>query len=160
MAKNLNLDNFSRPYISKLQFFLKNRSHSNWSLYLVLTSGQKRKKSLEPFLRKISKCLILGTFLRISPNEDFFQKSDSVTFLPLWSPNFMQKIRKILRAVSGKTALPTNQPTNQPKITNNTNLIGPRWHQDLTRPHRNVFTMSLDLKVLVAEGDAENLCYL
>ena len=26
----------------------------------------------------------------------------------------MQKIRKILRAVSEKTALPTNQPTNQP----------------------------------------------
>ena len=25
----------------------------------------------------------------------------------------MQKIRKILRAVSEKTALPTNQPTNQ-----------------------------------------------
>ena len=35
----------------------------------------------------------------------------------------MQKIRKILRAVSEKTALPTNQPI----ITNNTNLIGPRW---------------------------------
>ena len=31
----------------------------------------------------------------------------------------MQKIRKILGAVSEKTALPTNQPTNQP-ITNNT----------------------------------------
>ena len=26
----------------------------------------------------------------------------------------MQKIRKILRAVSEKTALPTNEPTNQP----------------------------------------------
>ena len=46
----------------------------------------------------------------------------------------MQKIRKILRAVSEKTALPTYQPTNQPTnnqtnqpiITNNTDLIGPR----------------------------------
>ena len=41
----------------------------------------------------------------------------------------MQKIRKILRAVSEKTALPTNQstkqPTNQPIITNNTDLMGP-----------------------------------
>ena len=36
----------------------------------------------------------------------------------------MQKIRKILRAVSEKTALPTNQPTNQPIITN-TDFIGP-----------------------------------
>ena len=41
----------------------------------------------------------------------------------------MQKIRKIVRAVSEKTALPTNQPTNQPIITNNTDLIGPRWCQ-------------------------------
>ena len=41
-------------------FFLKNRFHSNWSSYLVLTSGQKPKKLLEPFLRQISKCLILG----------------------------------------------------------------------------------------------------
>ena len=32
--------------------------------------------------------------------QDFFQKSGSVTFVPLWCPNFMQKIRKILRAVS------------------------------------------------------------
>ena len=32
----------------------------------------------------------------------------------------MQKIRKILRAVSEKTVLPTNQPI----ITNNTDFIG------------------------------------
>ena len=37
----------------------------------------------------------------------------------------MQKIKKILRAVSEKTALPPNQPTNQSIITNNTDLIGP-----------------------------------
>ena len=41
----------------------------------------------------------------------------------------MQKIRKILTAVSGETALPTNQPTNQPIINNNTDLIGPRWRR-------------------------------
>ena len=41
----------------------------------------------------------------------FFFKSGSVTFLPLQPPNFMQKIRKMLRAISEKTALPTNQPT-------------------------------------------------
>ena len=33
----------------------------------------------------------------------------------------MQKIREILRAVSEKTALPTNQPI----ITSHTDLIGP-----------------------------------
>ena len=37
----------------------------------------------------------------------------------------MQKIRKILWAVSEKSALPTNQPTNQPIITNNTDFIWP-----------------------------------
>ena len=50
----------SRSNISKLQILLKNRFHSNWGSYLVLTSGQKQKKSLELFLRKISKCLILS----------------------------------------------------------------------------------------------------
>ena len=30
----------------------------------------------------------------------FFQKPGSVTFVPLWSPNFMQSFRKIVRAVS------------------------------------------------------------
>ena len=65
-----------RSNISKLQIFLKNRFHSNWRSYLVLTSGQKPKnhqsrflslfylyspltsckkseKSLKPFLRKL-----------------------------------------------------------------------------------------------------------
>ena len=37
----------------------------------------------------------------------------------------MQKIRKILRVVSEKTVLPTNQPTNQPIITNNNDFTGP-----------------------------------
>ena len=46
--------------------------------------------------------------------KNFFRKYGSVTFLPLESRNFMQKIRKIILAVSEKTALPTNQPTNQP----------------------------------------------
>ena len=41
----------------------------------------------------------------------------------------MQKIRKILRAVSEKTWLPTNEPTNQPIITNNTDYIEPGWRQ-------------------------------
>ena len=45
------------------------------------------------------------------PINNFFFKNPAVTFLPLWSPNFMQKIRKILRAISKKTALPTNQLT-------------------------------------------------
>ena len=30
----------------------------------------------------------------VTPPQDFFQKSSSVTFVPLWCPKFMQKIRK------------------------------------------------------------------
>ena len=41
----------------------------------------------------------------------------------------MQKMRKNLRAVSEKTALPTNQRNNQSIITNNTDLIRPRWRR-------------------------------
>ena len=50
----------SKSNISKMQYFLKNCCHSNWRWYLVLTSGQKPKKSLQPLLRKISKYMILG----------------------------------------------------------------------------------------------------
>ena len=35
-----------------------------------------------------------------APPKIFFQKSGSVTFVPLWCPNFMQKIRKNQWAVS------------------------------------------------------------
>ena len=41
-----------------------------------------------------------GVFPHLWPPKIFFQKSGSVTFVPLWCTNFMQKIRKILRAVS------------------------------------------------------------
>ena len=57
--------------------------------------------------------LIWRPFCEYFQIKNIFQKSGSVTFLPLYSPSFMRKIRKILRAFSEKTALPTNQPTNQ-----------------------------------------------
>ena len=60
----------------------------------------------------------------------------------------MQKMRKILRAVSEKTALQTNQPTNQLlpvtpilKDLADTCLKSPGWHQskkpDMSDSHRN-----------------------
>ena len=119
MAKNLNLGNFltiSRSDISKLQIFLKNRFHSNWRSYLVQMSGQKPKTLSAVFEKNIKVPdfgLIWRFFCEYLQIKNFFQKSGSVAFLPLWSPNFMQKIWKILRAVSEKTALPTNQTTNQ-----------------------------------------------
>ena len=121
MAKNLNLGIFltiSRSNISKLQFFLKNRFNSNWRSYLVLTSGQKNQKIVGAVFDKIIKVSDFGLIWRpvceYLQIKIFFQKSGSATFLPLQSPNFIQKIRKTLRAVSKKTALPTNHPTNQP----------------------------------------------
>ena len=40
-----------------------------------------------------------GVFPHLRPPGNFFQKSGSVTFVPIWYTNFMQKILKILRAV-------------------------------------------------------------
>ena len=42
----------------------------------------------------------MGVFPHLWPPKIFFQKSGSVTFVPLWCPNFMQKIRKNQWAVS------------------------------------------------------------
>ena len=55
--------------------------------------------------------LIWRPFREYLQIKNFFQETGSVTFLPFYSRNFMQKIRKILRAVYEKTTLPTNQPT-------------------------------------------------
>ena len=60
----------------------------------------------------------MGVFPHLRPPRFFFQKSGSVTFVPLWCPNFMQKIRKNQWAVSeifkdGRTDGPrTDQRTN------------------------------------------------
>ena len=50
--------------------------------------------------KKHQKCPKTGVFPHLRPPKIFFQKSGSVTFVPLWCTNFLQKIRKILRAVS------------------------------------------------------------
>ena len=112
-VKYLQIANFSEKQVS---FKLKVIFNTNL--------GQKPKKPLLPFLRKISVSdfgLIWIPFFKYLQIKKFFQKFGSVAFLPSQPPNAMQKIRKILRAVSEKTTLPTNQPI----ITNNTNLTGP-----------------------------------
>ena len=48
-----------------------------------------------------------GKYLQI---KIFFQESGSVTFLPLWSPNFMQKSEKSIEPFLRKLLY---QPTNQ-----------------------------------------------
>ena len=106
--------------MSKSLIFFKNPALSLFCLYSPLTSCKKWGKSLEPFLRKLcyqptnqptnQTMLIWRPFQEYLQIKNFFQKSSPVTFLPLQSPKFMQKTRRILKAVSEKTALPTNQP--------------------------------------------------
>ena len=90
MAKNLNLGNFltiSRSKISKFQIFMKNRFHSNWSSYLVLTSGQNPKKIVRAVFEKNIKVsdfgLIWRPFHEYLQINNFFKKFGSVTFLSL-----------------------------------------------------------------------------
>ena len=52
----------------------------------------------------------------------------------------MHNIRKILCTVSEKTALPTNQPI----ITNNTDLIGPRWRRSNKRLVYSIYFLRIE----------------
>ena len=64
--------------------------------------------------------LIRRPFYEYLQIKNFLKKSGSVTFLPLQSPNFMQKSQKSLEPFLRKLRC---QPTNQPIITNNTDFI-------------------------------------
>ena len=66
--------------------------------YLVLTSGQKPKKSLEPFLRKVSDFeLIWRLFREYRQIKNFFQNSNMLLFY-LYSPLTLgKKIKKSLK---------------------------------------------------------------
>ena len=104
-VKYLQIGNFSENQVS-------------FKLNVIFSTNfrPKTKKVVRAVFEKNIKAsdfgLIWRRFRKYLQIKDFFQKFGSVTFLPLQSPNFMEKIRKILRAVSEKTALPTNQSTN------------------------------------------------
>ena len=51
-------------------------------------------------------------FPPICDQQDFFQKSGSVTFVPLWFPNFILKISRSLRYKDGPQ---TNRGTDGPQ---------------------------------------------
>ena len=136
MAKSLNLGNFLtilRLNDSKLQIFLKNRFHSNWRSYLVLTSGQKKKKLLWPFLRKISVSdfgLIWRPFCKYLQIRNFFFNPALWLFYLYSLLTSCKKSEKSLEPFLRKLRYQrTNQPTNQPIITNNTDFIGTDWRQ-------------------------------
>ena len=121
MAKNLNFGNFltiSRLNISKLQIFLKNRFHSNWRSYLLLTSGQKTKKIVRAVLKKNIKVSDFGLIWRLF--RKYLQIKNIFKNLALWffyfySPLTSCKIsEKFLELFLGKLRYqPTNQTTNQ-----------------------------------------------
>ena len=98
-VKYLQIANFSEKQVS---FKLKVIFSTNFR--------PKTKKIVRAVFEKNIKVSDFGLIWRLFREylqiKNFFQKSGYVTFLPLQSPNFMGKIRKILRAVS-------NQPTNQ-----------------------------------------------
>ena len=117
MAKKLHLGVFltiSRSNISKLRIFLKNRFNSNWRSYLVLTSGQKLKKSLEPFFEKNIKVsdfgLIWRPFGQYLQIKSFF-KNSALWLFYLYSPlTSCKKSEKFLLPFLRKLRY---QPTNQ-----------------------------------------------
>ena len=104
-VKYLQIVNFSEK---KVSFKLKDIFSTNFT--------PKTKKIVRAVFEKNMKVSSfwanLEIFSRISPNRGFFSKIRPCGFSNFQSPNFMQKIRKILRDVSEKSALPTNQPTN------------------------------------------------
>ena len=124
-------DVFEAKYLKIAIFFEKQVS---FKLKVIFSTNfrPKTKKIVRAVFEKNIKVSEFGLIWRLFREclqiKNFFQKSGSATFLPLYSLTFMQKIRKIFRAVSEKTALPTNQPTNQlsnqPIITNNIDFIG------------------------------------
>ena len=139
MPKNLNLGNFFDDFeVKYLKITNFSEKQVSFKLKVIFNTNfrPKTKKIVRTVFEKNIKVsdfgLIWGHFREYLQTKFFFQKSGSVTFLPLQSLNFMQKIRKIFGAVSKKTALPTNQPisqstnqpTNQSITTNNTDFIG------------------------------------
>ena len=103
-VKHLQIANFSEKQVSfKLVIFSTNFRPKTKRIVRAVFEKNIKVSNFE---------LIGRPFREYLQIKNFFQRSGSVTFLPLQSPNLMQKIRKVLRAVSEKTALPTNQPTN------------------------------------------------
>ena len=85
-----------------------------WKISFTEIEGQKPIKSLEPFLRKISKCLILGQFADLFAKifkSRFFFKNPALSLFYLHNPPW-KKSEKSLEPFLRN--LITNQTTNQP----------------------------------------------
>ena len=101
----LQISNFSEKLVS---FKLK--------VIFSINFWPKTKKIVKTIFEKNIKVsdfgLIWRPFHEYLQINNFFQKSGSVTFLPLYSPNFMQKLEKSLEPFLRKLCYqPTNLPT-------------------------------------------------
>ena len=109
-------DNFEVKYLHIVNFSEKQVSFKLKVIFSTNLRPKTKKKNIGAVFDKNIKmsdfAIIWRPFREYLQIKIFFQKSGSVTFLSLQSLNVMQKIRKILTAVSEKTLLPTNQPTN------------------------------------------------
>ena len=103
-------DNFKVKYLEIANFSEK---QVLFKLKVIFSNNfrPKNKKIVRAVFEKNIKVSDFGLIWRLFHKylqiKNFFQKSGSVTFL-----TSCKKIRKILRSVSDKTALPPNQPTN------------------------------------------------
>ena len=85
-------------------------------LWCMIKIYNKIYTSMEYSFLQNSKKLFWECFWVSSQNDIFFQKSGSISFLPLRRPNFMRSFRKILWTMSEKMCLPTDILTYWHKI--------------------------------------------
>ena len=127
MAKNLNLgnffDDFGAKYLQISPHFSEKQVSFKLKIIFSANFRLKTKKIVRAVFEENIKVsdfgLIWRLFCEFLQIKIFFQKFGSVTFLPLQSPNFMQKIRKFLEPFLGKLRY---QPTNQQHRSHRTSL--------------------------------------
>ena len=151
-VKYLQIANFSEKQVS---FKLKVIFSTNFRPKTKKINGTVFEKNI-----KVSDFgLIWRPFHEYLQIKNFYQKSGSATFLPSQSPSFMQKIRKILTAVSEKTALPTNQPASQllptTPILQDLADAGPKNNQE-QMTMRKEFEVNIGLKYIILNSKEGN----
>ena len=86
------------PKKGQRDFFLKNLIRPLFTPYMPLDSCKKSEKTNDSIFIKVSKTSFWACFgpffAQKRANGLFSEKSGSVSFHHLWSPDFMQKIRK------------------------------------------------------------------
>ena len=82
------------PPRTEQDFYRKIGQCHFWALMVPRLHAKNQKKIMTQFWEIIEKVYLRAVLGPFCLNKIFPGKSDSVTFEHLWSPNFMQKIRK------------------------------------------------------------------